>query len=296
MQVPVKVTQVAGRAGLLLRKAAPDILFGLGISGLIGAAVLAAKAGREHDQLQELNDVHISETTEILSSEVSAQRISETEYKKELGLVYIQSGARWIKLYGPAIGLATASIISLVVGHRQTKQRMASAIAAYTLIERSYAQYRQRVIEKLGQDKDDEFRFGEPETHSYDIVDVDGKKKKQKYRVYRDVSDYVAFFDEFSLYYRSDAPMNMYFLKTQQAHLNDLLQSQGHVFLNEVWDRLGIPRTKAGAVVGWVKNSETGDGIINLGLYSDRNTAFVNGHETACLIDPNVDGVIYDLL
>jgi hypothetical protein len=61
---------------------------------------------------------------------------------------------------------------------------------------------------------------------------------------------------------------------------------------------LGIPRTKAGAVVGWVltENGES-DNFINFGIFegkTQRSRDFVNGFEGSILLDFNVDGVIYD--
>ena len=61
---------------------------------------------------------------------------------------------------------------------------------------------------------------------------------------------------------------------------------------------LGIPRSKAGAVVGWIltPNGET-DNFINFGVFDgDTQVArdFVNGFEGSILLDFNVDGVIYD--
>lgn len=92
----------------------------------------------------------------------------------------------------------------------------------------------------------------------------------------------------------------MKFLKCQQQYANEKLKAQGHLFLNEVYDMLGIPRSKAGAVVGWIydrNNPEKySDGYVDFGLYSgtESNRRFVNGQEYNILLDFNVDGVIYD--
>lgn len=44
----------------------------------------------------------------------------------------------------------------------------------------------------------------------------------------------------------------MMFLRRQQDYANEMLKARGHLFLNEVYDLLDIPRSKAGQVVGWV--------------------------------------------
>jgi hypothetical protein len=91
---------------------------------------------------------------------------------------------------------------------------------------------------------------------------------------------------------------NLIFLQCQQNWANDQLRTRGHVFLNEVYDMLGLERSKAGAVVGWVftKDGST-DNFIDFGVFNGETQIsrdFVNGHEGAILLDFNVDGVIYD--
>ena len=91
------------------------------------------------------------------------------------------------------------------------------------------------------------------------------------------------------------------FLRHQQNYANDILKNRGYLFLNEVYDMLGFPRTKYGQIVGWVydeKNSN-GDNFVDFGIYDKDNPEkrkFVNGYETAIWLDFNVDGNILDLI
>ena len=89
------------------------------------------------------------------------------------------------------------------------------------------------------------------------------------------------------------------FLKHQMNHANELLKCRGHVFLNEVYDMIGIPRTKAGQIVGWIydEKNPVGDNFIDFGIFDEtkqKSIDFVNGYERTILLDFNVDGVIYD--
>jgi hypothetical protein len=82
-----------------------------------------------------------------------------------------------------------------------------------------------------------------------------------------------------------------------QQFMNDLLRTRGHVTLNDVRDALGFDRVPEGQLVGWVKNSKTGDGVVDFGLSkTHEGMLFVSGDERSCWIDPNVDGVIYNLI
>ena len=87
--------------------------------------------------------------------------------------------------------------------------------------------------------------------------------------------------------YRED---NLFFLKLIQENANSQLKAKGYLFLNEVYDMLGAPRTKLGQVCGWVynENNPIGDNYVDLGI--DRNTEDTN----VFILDPNVDGCILD--
>lgn len=68
-------------------------------------------------------------------------------------------------------------------------------------------------------------------------------------------------FDDKNRDWYSDPEINVLFLTSQENYLNDLLKMRGHVFVNEVFDRLGFPRTRDGQVYGWVYSSERKDHI-----------------------------------
>jgi hypothetical protein len=61
---------------------------------------------------------------------------------------------------------------------------------------------------------------------------------------------------------------------------------------------LGVPRSKAGSVVGWIITGNVTDAYVDFGVWNndaDHNVRdFVNGREGSILLDFNVDGVIYD--
>ena len=112
-------------------------------------------------------------------------------------------------------------------------------------------------------------------------------------------SDYARYFNEGCVGWTTDAEYNLMFLRDQQRYANDLLKSKGHLFLNEVYDLLGIPRTKAGQIVGWIYDEKhpNGDNFVDFGIYDTNKTAnrdFVNGYERTILLDFNVDGNIWD--
>lgn len=132
------------------------------------------------------------------------------------------------------------------------------------------------------------------------IDDVEVKRKDElkpgDKRIF--ASRYAKFFNEECKGWTKDPETNFMYLKQIEIHANDLLKSRGHLFLNEVYDLLGIPRTKAGQVVGWVYNKENpiGDNYVDFGLYNIGNESFINGFERSILLDFNVDGMILEKL
>ena len=99
---------------------------------------------------------------------------------------------------------------------------------------------------------------------------------------------YTFIFDEVSNAWVDAFESNRFFLLHQQEYMNQKLKANGHVFLNEVLDALGLPRTQNGQVVGWVSDGN-GDNYIDFGLNSDHKG--VNG---AIVLNFNVDGYILD--
>ena len=111
---------------------------------------------------------------------------------------------------------------------------------------------------------------------------------------------YARIFDETNEKWNKDADTNRWFLNRVQSFFNDRLRTNGYVFLNDVYEELGFPKTKAGQVVGWIYDPDNKyiDSYIDFGIYDvDRQKAkdFVNGYERSIILDFNVDGNIWEL-
>lgn len=136
------------------------------------------------------------------------------------------------------------------------------------------------------------------------VITIEGDKlvNSKKARIETDSkshpSEYARFFDDTCKGWMKDSEYNLTFLKLQEQHATELLKARGYLFLNEVYDMLGIPRTKAGQVVGWVYDDKNpvGDNYVDFGIFTERNSKFVNGHERTILLDFNVDGCIIEQL
>lgn len=300
-----------GRGGLVLKKYSPEILTAAGVIGTVGSTVLACKATlKVEDILDEakkksnlINAVHDGEI------EVDAE-YTDKDYSKDLLVNRTQTAVKLIKLYGPAISLGALSIAAILGGQHILRKRNVAVMAAYKLCEESFNNYRSRVKEELGEEKDRQFYYGiTEETVKEKVKSKDGKIKTVTKKVEKTpdhlCSQYARFFDEANPNWDKSPEQNMYFLKMVQNQMNDKLQARGHVFLNEVYDALGFERSEAGQFVGWIRNRdntamEASDGYIDFNIFDGKNyakRAFVNGDERSILLDFNVDdGMIYDLI
>jgi Family of unknown function (DUF6353) len=291
LTVPASITSKLGRNVLLLQKSSPTLLFGVGIVGVVGGTVLACRATLKMNTI--LDDA-AKKMTKV--KEYDDSDYSEKDREHDLTLVRFQTGIQVAKVYVPAITVSVIGIVALTGSHRILTNRNAALTAAYATLDQAFNRYRQRVIEKYGEDQDRDFRF---DTELVQITDPDTNKKKTVARIGPgEISGYARFFDPFSPSWSKDPQVNLFFLKCQQNHVNDLLKVRGHVFLNEVYDRLGMERSSAGAVVGWVLSKDgSTDNHISFGVFegqTENSREFVNGREGAVLCDFNVDGLIYD--
>lgn len=294
-----------GRAVLLAKKNSPEILMAVGVVGIVGSTVLACRATlKATDVMDKAQDkFNIIKEAKNLAEENDSDQYTEQDYKKDMAIAYVQTGVDFVKLYGPAVLLGTLSISCILGSHNIMRKRNLALVAAYKAVEKGFSDYRSRVVAELGEEKDYQFKHGLTST-KVDVVEEgeDGKKKKSKKDMLdvedpNRISQYARFFDESSVNWSKTPEYNLTFLKAQQNYANDLLHSRGHIFLNEVYDMLGIPRSQAGAVVGWVKGE--GDDFVDFGIFDVNNMKkrdFVNGYERSILLDFNVAGLIYDMI
>ena len=291
--VPEVVTRTIARNALLVQKGSPELLLTAGIVGMVGSTVLACRATlKMNDVLEEAqNNLHVAKA-------LDSPQYSEKDRRRDISLIYVQSSVKIVRLYVPSIIIGGVSIYALRSSHNILTKRNAALTAAYTALERGFSEYRERVVEKYGEEEDRNLRYG---TQEVEITDPKTKKKKMVTRVGPgDPSIYARFFDDGNRNWNKEPEYNFVFLHCQQNWANDLLKSRGHVFLNEVYDMLGMERSQAGAVVGWIisHNGET-DNFVNFGIFEGNSEVvrdFVNGYEGAILLDFNVDGVIYNKL
>ena len=301
------VSYNAHRIGFKIKKASPEIMVVAGVVGVVTSTVMACKATTKVNDILEETRKQVDDVHNVLDSDV----ITEEEYnnddaKKDLAIIYTQAGVKLIKLYAPSVIVGALSITGILASHKILKKRNVALTAAYATIDRSFKEYRGRVVERFGKELDRELRYNiKAQEIEEKTVDKDGNETVEKKTISvvdpNMYSDYARIFDNGSMGWTKDPEYNLMFLKLQQNQANDRLRAQGYLFLNDVYDMLGIPRTKAGQIVGWVYDEENpvGDNFVDFGIYdiyNEKACDFVNGRERSIVLDFNVDGNILDMI
>lgn len=286
--IPQGVTRTIGRQILTAKKHSPALFFGVGVVGVVGGTVLACRA-----------TLKLSDTLDTISKEVGnvkASRVDDkvevekdVEYQSSLAKVYLTGSFEIVKLYAPAVIVTGASIASLTGSHVILTRRNAALTAAYAALAKGFDEYRSRIREEIGEERELTLY------HALEWQDVEGSEGKIQELVTDPGkwSPYVRFFDETSPNWQKQAEYNRHFVQCQQNYANHLLQARGHVFLNEVYDMLGLERSSEGQVVGWVIDGD-GDNFLDFGIYEAVNADFLDNREPSIILDFNVDGIIYD--
>lgn len=299
--MPEAIARKVASQQLLAAEHSPRILFVGGIIGMVGSTVLACRATLKMEEVlnQIENDKRAAHGVKDLVDRGEIKNkdttYSDAELRKDLTIITVRGAGNIAKLYGPSILLGAASIFALTKSHNILTERNLALTAAYAAVDTAFTRYRERVVDRFGEETDRELRY---ETESVDVIDENGKITSEQRVTDAPGSIYSRFYDEHSSRnWSPDPDINMLFLRNVQNYMNDKLKIRGHVFLNEVYSELGLSHTRPGAVVGWRWAKNSGDDIIDFGIWEGAYGPakdFFNGREGAILLDFNVDGVIYD--
>lgn len=294
--IPNEVSSKLALSVLKTRKHSPKIMFAAGIVGVVGTVVLASRATLRLDEVLEETQEKLREVDEIDQERFPGY--TDEDRVKDKAKLYARGALDVTKLYAPAAIVGVASIGLLTGSHVVLSRRNAALGAAYAAVSEAFKEYRARVVEDGGEEKDRKYRYGIKKVDET-IVAEDGTKKKVKRSVATGLSEYSRIYGPGLPNWQSNPELNLIFLRGIQNMCNDRLHANGYLFLNDVYDELGIDRTPAGQVVGWLRSDRTdGDGFVDFGIFNDENSLsiydYVTGQDDGLLLDFNVDGVVYE--
>ena len=308
VELLTKVNRKITKLQMKGRKYSPEILLALGIAGVVTGTVLACVATKKTEEIKEqkenaLDDMHarLDQDPDDITEETHL-----AEIKKETTAIYLKTGVRYAALYAPTVLVTGLSVSCLVFSNVILRRRLIGVSAAYMAISTSFKEYRGRVAERYGDEIEREIRYNiKPVEVDVVTTDAKGKEKIKKETIKvvdpSSYSDFARIYDDGNIGWTKDPHANMVFLKCQQVAATQRLKHQKYLFINDVYEMLGFPKTKEGQVTGWVYDEEhpIGDNFVDFGIYDITKAGvkdFVNGYERSIVLDFNHDGNILEFI
>ena len=297
-----------GGAKLWLQKNSPTMMVIGGVVGIGVGVVMACNATLKADVILDEIEAEmdkVNHVREITDEDMYTQK----EFQRDITTVYAKGGAKLVKLYLPAAIMIIGSLALILGGHKILLNRHLALAAAYETVNAGYNSYRNRVREDLGEDKDREFAYGLKEEVVGEITEVDDKGKKHKKKIKAQVpsslaSPHAFYWDNTCNGWEPNPYYNETYLIGKQREWNRKLaqrwQLNGFVTLAEVKQDLGVLVKPSDIAVGWICNpnydpeQHGGKDQIDFGIFSPRNADAINGSEPVYILEPNIQGYIYD--
>lgn len=243
-----KINNFIKNTKCFLGKHSPEILTGIGIAGMVTSTILAVKATPK--ALVLLEEARTNENGTL------GDKLTIVETVK----------VAW-KPYVPAIAVGIASISCIIGASRVNYKRNAALATAYALSERTLINYRDKVVETLGEKKEKEVR----DKISQDEID---KKPISSSQVIITPKGNTLFMDSITgRYFRSDLDS----IKKAVIELNMEISHQNYISLNEFYSNIGLDRISNGDNLGW----NIDNGYVEI----DYSTCLADNDEPCIVID-----------
>lgn len=293
------LTRSLGKASLVVSKHAPAILTAMGVAAFTTSTALAVK--ESFTLTSEVYD-DLLEISELKESPEPAEKEAQQELATRRAKTYGRFVLKVANHYRPALIAGAIGTVSVVAAHRLSAKRIAGLTMAVAAADESLRKYKSAIEKAFGTEAVQEALSKSREAILAEAVkvDEDGNESVDDESVLDQygMSQYAVVFDENASLWEPNEDFDIMMLNAQEKYLNNKLMCDGYVLLNDAYTTLGLPKTSAGAVVGWVYKGGEGDGYISFGDFESCNVRHYDaarGREvTDFFLDFNVDGVIWD--
>lgn len=283
-----------------ISKHAPTILSVTASAGVIATGYLAWKAGTRFEDVEGRDWDRRKECLKNADT-IPDEDVPKIERKNRI--LFILDTVRTV---APAAIVGAATITMIYFSNSISKKRLAAMGAAYATLQTAFDGYKRTMVEALGKESVEKIlkpKLPNVGKSAEEILSSDNKSDAANVsdavvNSLKALSPYARIIaEESSTCWDPNEDYTSQNLTAVQLWANRRLERKGHLFLNEVFDQLGLSRTREGAVVGWLKNGE-GDDYVSFGDFdasiyrvpSDDYTRV----DSNFIVDFNVDGVIWD--
>lgn len=289
------ISRMGHRAILKAKIHSPELLIGAGIVSVVGGVVLCCKATLKIEGVLDNNLEYKNKIAQ--AREEMPDQYSEKDAARDAVVLRVQTGAKLAKLYAPGVLSIAVGIGCFFASYGILKKRQVLLVGAYNALVSDFNDYRNRIrnIEN-GPAIDRAAMIGDACLKGGDDMNLESNARGTR----RMDSPYVKCFSgQYSVEWARDGNLNYTFLKQQERWANERLRANGHLFLNEVLDLLGLDRTESGALTGWLYDWDN-DNKVSFGFDNPNSIAYISpadvarGDHNEFILDFNVDGVICD--
>ena len=283
-----------------ISKHAPTILSITASAGVIATGYLAWKAGTRFEDVEGRDWDRRKECLRNADT-IPDEDVPKIERKNRI--LFILDTVRTV---APAAIVGAATITMIYFSNSISKKRLAAMGAAYATLQTAFDGYKRTMVEALGKESVDKIikpKLPNVGKSAEEILSSDNKSDAAHVvdavvSSLKALSPYARIIaEESSTCWDPSEDYTSQNLAAVQLWANRRLERKGHLFLNEVFDQLGLSRTREGALVGWLKNGE-GDNYVSFGDFDASVYRVPNDDYTRVdanfIVDFNVDGVIWD--
>lgn len=237
----MNVSSMVRRVRQTLSDNSPAILTGAGIAGCITTGVLAARGGYKAGYKMAGKDAfaNVDHTVDFYSP------LSGKERAKEV------TKETW-KLYLPSAVTGVGTIASIAAANRIGTNRMIAMSAAYSVVDRAYSEYSDKVRETIGEKK-------EAAIHDAVMQDRVNSTRDRGSLVVVESTDILCY----DAYTDRLFSSSMEKIKKAQNEINYEITHHMCASLSEFYDKLGLAKTATSDEVGW-----TSDALLELNFVS----------------------------
>lgn len=313
-------SRLISKAKFKVKKISPELLIIGGVGCVIGATVMACKATKKAEDIMDQvdNDVEAirEKAIEVTGKDENGNDITGVvltkEDKHDILMTKAYGLGNLVRVYAPAVALGTAGIAMIFTSHGIMKKRNGALLASYNALDAAFRSYRERVLaEEDGKERDRRYLTGERARiesgpvelaegeldelmNPDEIAEVNRQAMREAHGAA--LGPYTFIFDQFtSSFWSSYALNNLNRIRQVEQWANSQLRLNGHVFLNDVLDELGMDKVPWGQLVGWIRGSADGDAMIEF-LAEEQEASINCDIGTACrpiYLDFNCEGLIW---
>lgn len=307
--LPVKITRALGKAGFAIKEASPKLLIFGGASLILAGGVVACAKTLN---VESIIDEHLEEMSKIDEALEKGSTIQNEEYPeptvytekiagKDKFRLCCRTGGKILKNYILAALLIAAGFALIGKGTNTYDGRVAVATAAATAFEEKCRNMHDYIADKYGEEEAMKASTARKVKTETTTTDENGNEKKEVFETWEygtPYGDYEILYDEFTTKHwdKSDY-YNGEYIRTCLRTANDTLRRRGHLFLSEVYDMLGVDRTPASIVCGWIydETKPIGEDQIQFIFRQPESREFNSiDNRPAHFIDFNCQGVIWN--